>query len=210
VRILFLGAVLASALALSASAQGLLEHGTFFVGGGPSFPENRLGTYTKDGYNISVGGGVKANRIVEFLGEFDFIHLGVEKSVLRALSVPQGTTRVYALTANVKLNVIPAGPLHVYVIGGGGWYRRTVEFTQPTTALVTVFDPWWGYFANAVVPANQVFGSVTRDSGGFNAGGGISFAVGHGTRIYAESRWHRAYHSPTNTTIVPVTFGLRF
>jgi hypothetical protein len=153
---------------------------------------------------------VRAARIVELLGELDFMGPGMEQSVLTALTVPQGNIRVYSVTGNLKLNLIPVGPVNLYVIGGGGWYRRTVEFTRPTTQLVTVYDPWWGYFGNAVVPANQILGSVTRDAGGVNVGGGVSFAAGHRTRIYAESRWHRAYHNPTNTTIVPITIGLRF
>lgn len=185
------------------------SRGSFYIGGGPTFPQARLNDYLDKGYNISVGAGVKANSVIELLGEFDFFGQGVESSVLRALTVPQGSSRVYSVTGNLKLNLIP-GPVNLYVIGGGGWYRRTVEFTEPTTAVITVFDPFFGFFGNALVPANQVLGSTTRDAGGFNAGAGLAFSVGGGVKIYAESRWHRAYHSPVNTTLLPITFGLRF
>ena len=201
--------VLTLLCSFSVAAQGLRERGTFYIGGGPTFPQARLNEYLDKGFNISIGGGVKATRMVEFLGEFDFFGQGIESTVLRSLSVPQGSSRVYSVTGNVKLNLIP-GPVNLYVIGGGGWYRRTVEFTEPTTQVITVFDPFFGYFANALVPANQVLGSITRDAGGFNAGAGFSFPVGRSAKIYAESRWHRAYHNPTNTTLVPVTVGLRF
>lgn len=173
------------------------------------FPTNRLGNFIKRGFNIQAGGGWRATSVFELLGEFDYAHSDVEESRLLQLNVPAGTARMYSVTGNLKVNVIP-GPVNVYVIGGGGWYRRTVEFTQPTTALVPFFDPWFGFFGTATVPANQVLGSFTLDAGGVNAGGGLAFSVGHGVKIYAEARAHRAYTHPTNTTIVPLTFGLRF
>jgi opacity protein-like surface antigen len=134
--------------------------------------------------------------------------MAVTGSALRQLQAPDGNARVYSITGNIKVNVIPVGPVDVYAIGGGGWYRRTVEFTQPTTALVTVFDPFFGFYPVAV-PANQVIGSISRNAGGFNIGAGVEFRI-HGTGVYIESRWHRAYTSPTNTTMTPLTVGLRF
>jgi Outer membrane protein beta-barrel domain len=197
-------------LAPAAFAQfGQDSRFTMHVGGGPTVTSARASDYMSNGYNFLIGGGVRASRFVEILAEYSFNDLGVQDSVLQELTVPDGNARLHSVTGNIKLNLIP-GPVNVYVIGGGGWYRRTVEFTEPTTGIVTIFDPWWGVFASAVVPANQVLGSVTRDAGGFNAGGGISVSLGEGVRVFAESRWHRAYHNPTNTTIIPITFGLRF
>ncbi|MCU1292783.1 MAG: hypothetical protein JWP08_1633 [Bryobacterales bacterium] len=39
--------------------------------------------------------------------------------------------------------------------------RRTVTFTQPVLASTFVFDPWWGYYGPALVPASQNVGSVS-------------------------------------------------
>lgn len=183
--------------------------GTVYFGGGPMFPTNRIGNFIKDGFNLSAGGGLRATRTFELLGEFDYARSGVLDSRLAQLNVPNGNARMYSVTGNLKINLIP-GPVNLYAIGGGGWYRRTVEFTQPTTAVVPFFDPWFGFFGQAVVPANQVLGSFTLDAGGVNAGGGLAFRISHNTRIYAEARVHRAYTHPTNTTIVPLTFGIRF
>jgi hypothetical protein len=83
-----------------------------------------------------------------------------------------------------------------------------VEFTQPTRALVTVFDPFFGFYPVAV-PANQVIGSISRNGGGFNIGAGVEFRI-LVAGVYIESRWHRAYTSPTNTTMTPLTIGIRF
>jgi hypothetical protein len=47
----------------------------------------------------------------------------------------------------------PRGKVDFYLIGGPGAYRRTVEFTQPTIATVTAFDPFFVYFVPVNVPA---------------------------------------------------------
>ena len=97
-----------------------------------------------------------------------------------------------------------------YVIAGGGWYRRTVDFTEPATGFVTVYDPWWGWIGDVAVPTNRLLGSVSRNAGGLNAGGGVSFQLQDRTSVFVEVRWHRAFHNPTNSTLVPITVGLSF
>jgi opacity protein-like surface antigen len=189
-----------------AVAQGIRP--TFYVGGGPTFPHNRLADFLDNGYNVQAGAGVRVGRGIELLGEFDFNHMAVTSSALQRLAAPDGNARIYSITGNIKYNVIPLGPVKVYAIGGGGWYRRTVEFTQPTIALVTVFDPFFGFYPVAV-PANQVIGSISRNGGGFNIGAGVEFRI-LVAGVYIESRWHRAYTSPTNTTMTPLTIGIRF
>lgn len=45
------------------------------------------------------------------------------------------------------------GTFDTYLIGGGGYYRRTVEFTQPAITTVTAFDPFFGFYpANIDMP----------------------------------------------------------
>jgi hypothetical protein len=180
----------------------------FFFGGGPSFSTNRLGDYIKHGFHFAGGGGVRVSR-VELLGEFNYHELGVQDAAIQAVQVPDANARVMSVTGNVKVP-FTTGRVRPYAIVGGGWYRRTVEFTEPTIGAITVFDPWWGFIGDVAVPTNRVLGSVSRDAGGLNAGGGISFDVGERTRLFAQIRWHRAFHNPTNTTLVPITVGISF
>jgi hypothetical protein len=181
----------------------------FFFGGGGSLTANRMSDYVGNGYHFTAGGGVRAWGAAEFLGEFTFHELGVRESVLQDLQVPGGNARVYSLTGNIKVP-LTKGRVRPYVIGGGGWYRRTIDFTEPSTGVVTVFDPWWGYFGDVLVPTNRILGSVSRDAGGINAGGGVSFTLSDRTKLFAQIRWHRVFHNPTNTTLVPITVGISF
>jgi hypothetical protein len=207
-RILPLSGVLLFVLAAVAPAQTDGVAPVFFFGGGPSFSTNRLGDYIKHGFHFAGGGGVRVSR-VELLGEFTYHELGVQDAAIQAVQVPDANARVMSVTGNVKVP-FTTGRVRPYAIVGGGWYRRTVEFTEPTIGAITVFDPWWGFIGDVAVPTNRVLGSVSRDAGGLNAGGGISFDVGERTRLFAQIRWHRAFHNPTNTTLVPITVGISF
>jgi hypothetical protein len=180
----------------------------FFFGGGASLSSNRMNDYIKNGFHFAGGGGIRLSR-VELLGEFTYHELGVQDSAIQALQVPDANARVYSVTGNMKFP-FTTGRVRPYAIVGGGWYRRTVEFTEPSIGAVTVFDPWWGFIGDVAVPTNVVLGSVSRDAGGLNAGGGVSFDLGERTRLFAQIRWHRAFHNPTNTTLVPITVGLSF
>ena len=87
-----------------------------------------------------------------------------------------------------------------------------MEFTAPTVATVTAFDPFYGVFFPAAVPANTVLGSFTQNKAGWNVGAGVSVRVkgDSNAKIFAESRYHYVYTTPVRTTVLPVTFGLRW
>jgi hypothetical protein len=97
-----------------------------------------------------------------------------------------------------------------YLLGGGGYLRRTVEFTQPVLAQTVIFDPWWGYFGPALVPVNQVLGSVTSNAGALDVGGGINFPVGSGMKIFLETRYVHGFTGHSGTSLVPIMFGVRW
>lgn len=184
----------------------------FHVGAGFTEPVRYSSDRLNRGFNANVGAGV--NFLPEFglVGEFGFNHLGLSRGALAAAGVPDGSGRIYSLTANPIFRFNPRGRFDAYVIGGGGYYRRTVEFTAPTVTSVTAFDPYWGVFYPAVVPANAVLGSFSQNKAGLNAGGGVSVRLtgDSETKFFAETRYHYLYTTPLRTTILPVTFGLRW
>jgi opacity protein-like surface antigen len=163
------------------------------------------------GWNINLGAGYYINRTLEIEGNFTFNDLGVSSQVLTSLQVPDANARLMSLTAGPKVHFPIASNVNGYVMGGAGWYRRTVDFTQPTVGVIDIVDPWWGYLGSAIVPANQVIGSVSDNAWGVNGGGGVSVALGQsGVDVFAEIRYHYAHMNPTTTSIVPITFGVRF
>jgi hypothetical protein len=208
--------VMAFSISLSLNAQTASdspEHRwNFNVGGGVTPTVGDISSRLNTGGHFTVGGGYNFTNSLGVALEYMYTGFGVDRSVLRALDVPDGDAHMHSVTLNPIWHFKTVGRFGGYAIGGGGFYRRTVEFTQPTTAIVTVFDPWWGYLGPAIVSANQVLGSVTSNAGGINAGLGITIDLGHGgTKFYGEIRYHyAATHRARNTQILPVTFGIRW
>jgi hypothetical protein len=195
----------------AATAPAQPQNWNVQIGTGVSTTTGDIGDRLTNGWNVDLGAGYEVNETLEWDGHFMFNGLGVSNQVLQALQVPDGRASVMSLTVGPKIHFPIANKVRGYVTGGLGWYRRTVEFTQPTVGVVDIIDPWWGYLGSTIVNANQVLGSVSNNAFGVNGGGGVSVALGEsGAELFAEVRYHRANTNPTTTSIVPVMFGVRF
>lgn len=106
---------------------------------------------------LSFGGGYNFNSRFSLGGQIIYNGLGVSRGVLREFAVPDGNARIWAFTTEPRLNFAPRRKFTLYVVGGVGYYRRVVEFTQPTLAAVTVFDPFFFTFFPVLVPANVAY-----------------------------------------------------
>jgi hypothetical protein len=195
---------------LNAQENTQWHHYNFNVGGGVTPTVGADSSRLNTGWNFVAGGGYNFTPAVGITGEYMVNQMNVSSSVLRQLSVPGGTGTIWSLTANPTVRFNPNGRFGGYLIGGGGLYTRTVEFTRPTTTAVDFFDPWFG-FGTAFVPANQVIGTFTRRAAGWNAGGGLTFGIGSmGAKVYTEARYHWADTAGRPVQIIPVTIGLRW
>jgi opacity protein-like surface antigen len=179
-------------------------------GVGVANPVRDTGSRLDTGWNFTGGAGVNFTSHLGLTGEFTYNSLGVNQSTLHALEFPNGEMRVWAFTANPVVRLNRSGRVDFYLIGGGGVYHRVLEFSQPTVAFYNVFDPFFGILYPVAVPANQVLSSYSTTAGGLNIGGGITIKIGRGNaKAYVESRYHHMFSDPS-TTILPVTFGIRW
>ena len=184
---------------------------SFNIGAGftePSGPDHRR---LDTGFNINAGVGFNFVPNVGVQAEFGYNQLGIKSSLLSTVGVPDGQARIYSATLNPIVRFNPTGRFDFYLIGGGGFYHRTVEFTQPTITSVVAFDPFFGFFP-VNVPANQVVASQEQNKAGLNIGAGVSARIkgDSNLKVYAESRYHYIFTNPIRTTVWPVTFGLRW
>jgi outer membrane protein with beta-barrel domain len=183
----------------------------FSAGGGFTEPVVHSDGRFDPGFNLGAGAGYNFNSRLGLMGEFGFNHLGIASAALNAAGVPAGSGRIYSLTLDPVVHFNPHGKFDVYAIGGGGYYRRTVELTQPTVETVTAFNPFFGYYP-ANIATNVVLGSFTQNKAGLNIGGGVSMRLrgDSNMKFYAEARYHYLFTGPVRTTVLPVTFGLRW
>lgn len=185
---------------------------TFHAGAGYSPLIGPISGSLENGWNFQAGGGYMFNPYLGVIADYQYNGLGVPRRVLNALAEPDGSAWVYSVTVGPEIRLAPDSRIDPYIIGGIGWYRRTVEFTRPTLTTVTVFDPFFGFFFPAVVPANLVVGTITRDGFGGNAGLGVNYRLREGShaKIFAEVRYHQASHEHRDTQMLPFTIGLRW
>jgi opacity protein-like surface antigen len=193
-----------------AAAQDEGPRWTANVGAGFTPLVGSLNTRLDNGWNISFGAGHHFTKHFSAGAQFMYNGLSVSRGVLQEFGLHDGNARIWAMTFEPRLTFAPRHKFTPYVVGGVGYYRRVVEFTEPTVAAVIVFDPFFG-FVPALIPANRVLGRVIRDGIGGNAGFGFQVPVGErGVKIFAEARFHYAGNGGIPTRMVPVTVGIRY
>jgi hypothetical protein len=170
-----------------------------------------ISTRLNNGWHIAVDGGYEFTSRFSATLEYMYNGHGVSRRVLDEAQVPDGNAHLWSITLNPKLRLNrKRSSFDPYVVGGVGYYRRTLEFTRPAALPVFIFDPFFGVFYNTLIRTNQVLGDITRGGVGGSAGGGFEVELGNGgPRFFTEVRYHYANTGRIVTRMVPVTFGIR-
>jgi hypothetical protein len=168
--------------ASSSLAQEEEHNWTINVGSGTTITGSDAGKLDHGG-NVQGGAGYFLNRYLGITENFMFNHLGITGNELALLNEQDGNARVYTFTADLTLRLRLGSRANIYMRADGGHLRRTIQFTQPTVAQTVVFDPWWGHFGPAVIPANQVLGTFTSNLGAFDAVSGHQCSSGRNRTV---------------------------
>lgn len=194
----------------------------------------RYGTIT-DGGNLFGGAGWNFSKNFSVLGEFQYNTNKIPGRTLSAFyneidpAVGLSASGIASIGGNVHTYSLTAEPVFYYynsdkhsyagyVIGGGGWYHKSTNFTAPVVSV----DPYFGYS----YVTNQTFTSYTDNSLGANLGTGVSFKpfgqYSH-AKLFAEARFvfvdspresaadFAAGRLHTGTEeLIPVSVGIRF
>jgi hypothetical protein len=198
-------------LALPACAQSF----NLNFGGGPGFPLGTTADFVHNSYNLVAGGGLNLHPHIKTNAEFMFQGIPVHQDIIQKAGVSNIKGRLYALTGNLMVGTSIGGKKGAYLIGGGGWYRRTLEAKQTVLQEGTVCVPFWEWWniqcVDGIFPTDVTVGSRTVSAPGFNVGGGLTYALGESrANLYVEVRYHHAFTPTVDTVVLPVTFGVRF
>lgn len=184
---------------------------TLSVGGGYSPLVGDISKRLDNGWHVTAGAGLNITRYLAATLDYNYNGFGVSNSVLREAKVPDGNSHMWSLTANPKLRLNRFSKVNPYIVGGVGYYRRTLEFTRPTAVPVTIFDPFFGAFFDTLIPADKVLGRITRGGPGGSLGGGFDFKFPKtSVKLFTEARYHYASTGSIPTRMVPVTLGFRW
>jgi hypothetical protein len=199
-----------------ASAQDFTKI-NFNIGGGPSAPLNPTGQYAGVSGNFVTGAGYNVDRRNSISGEFMWSGLPPNLFILHPFNAPFGNINLYTLTANYRYHHdrLRGSPFGAYMIFGGGWYyrRTTVDknfVVPPATPCLPIYA-WWGYACDSGTVFTETVAFKGSSAGGVNAGAGFTISFGDSNwKFYMEGRYHYAWNPNIPSTLVPVTFGIRY
>ncbi len=195
-------------LSMNAIAQET-SHFSYDIEGGFTTSAGRTGHSIDAGWNLGLGAGYNFNTHLGALLQFDYNQNGINSTTLGNLGYPGGNIHVWDLSLDPIYHFTPAGPLDFYVTGGGGLYHYTQQFTTPTIATFTGYDPYLGFY-QAGVPTTEILNSYTVNRPGFDIGAGVAFGTKWHTKFFAEAKWHRVLFENGHYDLIPVSFGARF
>lgn len=201
-----------------------VEHFTFEGGGGLTVPTGSGRQFMDTGWNVKVGGGYRFNNRFSAMVDYDYVSMGVPGAILDQVN-PQGggATHLWSLTVNPIYNYKTVGRWGGYLVGGGGFYRKVVNFTQPFNDYCAYYDPYYGCIPGTV---NQTVAHFSNNAGGLNFGTGFTYRLSDSGRakLFVEGKYvwvdnqasanntASTGYAPANdrTEYIPITFGIRF
>ena len=213
---------------------------TFFIGGGFTLPVGGTHNYLATSYNVQAGAGRNFNKTYGVQVQFDWDNFGFQTSTLNnllaiyngpplnsQLTQLGGTSHVWSFSLNPIINFYSSDTFGAYVVGGGGFYHKTANFTIP--AIGYYCDPFYGCIT---YQANQTIDKYTSNAFGVDGGAGMTYKFSRfaGEKFYVEARYIYTFNSPrafsygdangngfnvfpqnsAKTSYIPVTFGVRF
>lgn len=207
-------------LAASSSAQSNFSRFNFSVGGGVGIGRGDVANFVGASDFGVVGGGVNFSRLFGVDAEYMYYNLGFRPSVMQNQSLTNQSGQMQSVSLDGIVNVPRhIGKLGAYGIFGVGFYRRSVSVPRRFLQAGTDYEPawrWWDLTWVNNIPGGQLnaqyMSSNSKDAGGFNYGGGITYRLNHlhNSKLFFEYRYERAYQSDGQMIVMPITMGLRW
>jgi opacity protein-like surface antigen len=158
------------------------------------------------GGNFQLNGGYFFNQHFGITGNFMFSGLGITQAALDSLNETDGSASVYAVTVDPKVRLALRRRFSIYALAGGGYLRRTLHFHAP--GLVAVGRKNMPFM---LMPGSVLTDRIIDNSGGFDVGGGLDIPYPWSPlKIFAEVRYFKGFTNNTYTTVIPITFGIRW
>lgn len=192
-------------------------------GGGFNAPHPDSTPYITWGGQFNIGAGYNFSPHLALLAEYQFLDDKLPGNLVAETGANGGNAHIWSLTFNPIYTLNPRQATQYYVTGGGGFYRKVTNFTDP----VDVY--YCDYYYCGIAGGTTVVGHFSSNQGGWSLGAGIQRRFGgqYSTarmKYYIEARYLQV-NSPAITTqpnglgtttvgpdtkLIPVTVGIRW
>jgi len=203
--------------------SGLFSNLAFEASGGANGPAGNSSNSITWGGNFTVGGGLHFSRGISVLAEYQFIDDKLPGAIIAETGANGGNAHIWSLTLDPVIDLMPKHTNSVYVTGGGGFYRKVTNFTDPEEA------EYCDYYYCGVTTENVTVGHFSSNQGGWNVGAGFTHKVGGLSgdgrmKLFAEARYldidtPAVTSSPNglstttvaaSTKLIPISLGVRW
>lgn len=205
------------------SGHNWTSHLAFEGGGGANGPAGDSSSYITWGGNFTAGGGYRFSKRLSLLAEYQFIDDKLPGAIIGEAGATGGNAHIWSLTLDPVISLFPAHTNDLYVTGGGGFYRKVTNFTDPEAV------EYCSYFYCEQGYQNEVVGHFSSNQGGWNVGGGFTHKLGGvygdgNVKLFAEVRYLEVLTPAvvaepnglstttvaSDTKLIPITLGVRF
>ena len=199
------------------------SHLAFEGGGGANGPAGDSSSYITWGGNFTAGAGYRFAKRLSLLAEYQFIDDKLPGAIIGEAGATGGDAHIWSLTLDPVISLFPAHTNDLYVTGGGGFYRKVTNFTDPEAV------EYCSYFYCEQGYQNEVVGHFSSNQGGWNVGGGFTHKLGGvygdgNVKLFAEARYLEVLTPAVvaqpnglstttvaaDTKLIPITLGVRF
>jgi hypothetical protein len=188
---------------------------TVDAAGSFTFPKGPDGKNFDNGWGLMAGGGFAVTRAPEKHGTRYYItanyvyeQLKATKLALAAAIMANPTQLMNATSAHGSFSAVTIDPtvrvslnqrISLNGSGGFGWFRRGVSFQGANPASL-------------LQASGSSLDRLGSDSGAFDLGGGANFGLKKdgGLMLFAEIRAYRGLAINHETTLWPISFGVRW
>ena len=174
------------------------------------------GPWLTYGGNFTAGLGLRFSQRFSVLGEYQFIDDKLPGAFIAAVGTQGGNAHIWSLTLDPVIDLFPKAKNSVYITGGGGFYRKLTNFTDPEEGEEC-------YYYCGIVVENETVYHFSSNQGGINFGAGFTHHLGNSsygdtkTKLFAEARYVFVDTPDTapsiatgHTETLPVTVGVRW
>jgi hypothetical protein len=209
-------------LALATPARAQYQPPLFRAGGGAIVPAGPTTDRFETGWQLTGGIGWRLAHET-FAMRLDYGY-SRERLIGGALSAGfvNGEHQIHSLEADLEWTVTPDGPDPVHLLAGPGVYlqKNAITNIRDYTPGPSICNPWLQVCQPGPVPPEEILGSRSSTTFGFNLGAGVDIPIRGRLAAFVEVRWRfvwgSAYGLPgggkhrTNGSYFPVTLGIRF
>ena len=181
-------------------------------------------TYITWGWQFGVGGGFNISQHLAAMINYGFMSDKVPGRIIAESGTTGGHYHIWSLTLDPVVDLLPKSANDLYVTGGGGFYRKTTNFTVLSPTQFCYYFCYGGYAPSTV-------GKLSSNQGGWEFGGGYQHRFGgmYGlsrTRFFAgvsyvdvlspaeRGRTPSGGLSPVtigaDTKVMPISLGIRW